>query len=756
MKKNKRHIAKKYTSYFGKGTTKFLICLLLSLFTILIAEELIFTISPLKEIEQRHIDERFSERGIVPIKDSSDVIILAISDDTYKGIPDSVRWPWPRDYYARVIRNLNDAGARVIGLDIIMDDEDQYDPHNDSLLFQTIAEAGNVIVAGKISETVKTYTIESLGEDEYNLLLYEQTVQVKKLKENYHNIFFDADSSIGIVNVVGDNDGVYRSYLPFRYSPSTEDYVPTFSFAILNAWYGLPDMRTAESEEDAFILNGTSIPKFDNISMLINYYGPDRTFPRQDFLNVLDDAEFETYEEYEYGVEINTWEDADFRSLFKDKIVIIGSTVEIDRDVFPTSFYSGQTKGTNLMYGVELHANVIQNVLDEFFIVTPGFWTDTLFIILLTFIGFYLTSFIKELKSRYHFFFEAANFLLIAAIVFGLRELSFYLFKDYRFLFTLVSANLAVILGYFVATAYHFIVERRQKNVIKSMFSQYVSTSVVDQIVTNPGIVSLGGEKKNLTVLFTDIADFTSVAEAEQPEIIVAYLNTYLDEMAKIIFSLEGTVDKYIGDSIMAFWGAPVDLPNHAQLACRAALEQQKRLQKMRSGIEGGKLPAIFARTGINTGDMVVGNIGGSQRFDYTVIGDSVNIASRLEGANKEYGTDIIISEHTFDIVKNDFFTRELDFLLIRGRSKPLRVYELLDFAGQKIPEQKREAIGLFGEGLAAYRKKRFEDALNFFERALKADPNDNPSKVYANRSEFYNANPPDDDWDGIFRLHHK
>lgn len=202
---------------------------------------------------------------------------------------------------------------------------------------------------------------------------------------------------------------------------------------------------------------------------------------------------------------------------------------------------------------------------------------------------------------------------------------------------------------------------------VKAMFSQYVSTSLVNELIANPDKLRLGGEEKSLTILFSDIAGFTSFSEGKTPEEVVTFINQFLDEMSESVLEFNGTLDKYLGDSVMAFWGAPVEIPDHAELACKCALDMKTRLEKLNEKWNTGDA-AVKMRIGINTGDVIVGNVGGKKRFDYTVMGDNVNLASRLEGANKIYHTSIMISESTYNKIKSKFFTRELDIIKVKGK----------------------------------------------------------------------------------------
>jgi adenylate cyclase len=278
---------------------------------------------------------------------------------------------------------------------------------------------------------------------------------------------------------------------------------------------------------------------------------------------------------------------------------------------------------------------------------------------------------------------------------------------------------------------------------------------VVDELLRNVDQIRLGGENRNLTIQFSDIAGFTSISEALPPEGVVEFLNEYLTAMTAEIEAEQGIVDKYIGDAVMAFWGSPVSLDNHALHACNAVLRQLARLRALREQWAGrGKLARFDARFGLHTGDVIVGNIGSSTHMDYTIIGDSVNTASRLEGMNKEYGTHILISEATWRRVEGRFCVRELDAIVPVGRTEPLCIYELVGHADAETPEL-GERHRRFAAALALYRGRRFAEAAEAF-RALDGAGGDPPSRTFEARCREFLLHPPPSDWNGTFVPTHK
>jgi adenylate cyclase len=255
-----------------------------------------------------------------------------------------------------------------------------------------------------------------------------------------------------------------------------------------------------------------------------------------------------------------------------------------------------------------------------------------------------------------------------------------------------------------------------------------------------------------VTVFFSDIAGFTSISEKLQPEALVTLLNQYLSEMSDIVLNNRGTVDKFIGDAVMAIFGAPVDYPDHAASACVSALKMQERLLELNKKWSTDGFPPVNCRVGLNTGDVLVGNMGSSRRMDYTVMGDEVNLASRLEGANKAYGTRLMISEATYLDAKDVVEARELDLLAVVGKQKPVRVYQLLAQKGALSPEMAK-LLSFYAQALSIYRQARFADALEAFQKCLAIIPDDSVTKVYIERCRTYIENPPPADWDGVWRL---
>jgi len=284
------------------------------------------------------------------------------------------------------------------------------------------------------------------------------------------------------------------------------------------------------------------------------------------------------------------------------------------------------------------------------------------------------------------------------------------------------------------------------------MFSHYMSDLLIQDLLRNPAKLRLGGEKRVLTVFFSDLAGFTSLSEKLNPEQVVFLLNRYLTAMTDIILASGGLIDKYEGDAIMAFWGAPLPQEDHALRACLAALENQSRLVQLRQEFEQMGLPPIHARIGLNTGEMIIGNMGSNQRFDFTVIGDSVNLASRLEGAGKEYGTFITLSEETYRQAGGQIEVREIDLLTVKGKDRPVRIYELLAAKGQ-LDDQGRKIQQLFAAGLEQYRHREWSQAISFFQEILALDPNDGPARTFLGRCEYFRHDPPASDWDGVYRL---
>ncbi len=715
------------------------IALSIALLVIVFTQEFFFEFPPLKRAELSLIDLRFEKRGTrLANPDSSEIVIVAISQESYKTLPD--RWPWPKEYYTRLVQNLRRAGAKAIGIDIIFSSADPGQAAAEQEFREVLEKSPEVVLAGKLEPEAGRY-------------------RILRAEEDYGNIFSGSADHLGLVNVVTDEDGVLRRYMPFAYDSAHGGRIPMFSMAMLNVFLGMKAGYTAGIDGDNFAYADRSIPGYDPTSFLINYYGASGLFRRLNIADVLDDSTFDTREELESpGMEINTFDDPDagylYDGTFTGKIVLIGSVMPEDKDLFTVPIGEGRIDGDNQMYGVEIHANVIQSILDSNQILRQPRWQVSMIVIGLCLFSFSLTAGIKAIRTKYGLLLE----ILGAAVLFGQLMIIYWLglklFNERNVLMDMTAPFLAVLASYVGSSIYNYVSERRARLMIKTMFSQYVNPSVVDELLENPEKLRLGGERKELTVFFSDIEQFTSISEKLAPEDLVSVLNEYLNVMTSLIFANDGTLDKYEGDAIMAFWGAPLPQADHAFLACRSAVRMQESIDGLTRLWEGEGKPILRTRIGINTAEVIVGNLGGVNRFDYTVVGDGVNLGSRLENANKEYRTRIIIGENTYAKVGDRVIVRELDLLVAAGKTEPIRIYELLGIRGEtNEPGRLREFLGRYDEGLMLYRKREWDKAIAKFRQALESKPNDYPTTMYISRSEAFRATPPPAGWRGEFAM---
>lgn len=726
---------------YSKATTKslvllpILIAVLSSSFSFMLSRELPITVPFLRNAEIKTIDQRFEYRGPMNIKDSSKVVIVQISDQSFEALPNS--FPFPKSYYAKLIENLEKAGARSIGIDIVFDTPSK-NPQDDSLLSNILDQYPNVVLAGRTDIDISA---------RYKIL---------RSQDFYNNIFAKTDSSIGIVFVRNDPDGIYRSYMPFaRFSISDSSFktVPTFGFEVAAKYLRLHSAIAAD-DGDFFHFGPYDVPKYNTSSILINYSGPSGSFPTYDIWQVLDDSTFTTKDEAENKIQINDYYDLLSSRVFNDKVVLVGAAYPESGDLKPVPF--SNSDGNNLAYGVEIHANAIETLLDGKFYSRSGWIFDLLEMLLgsliVSFVAFTSRNF-KKAKGFLPVLLPLAATLIVS---YASYKIAFSVFVSKRVLLLVIYPSIGFMMSYVSSVVYQYVSERKQKAVIKSIFSRYVHPAVVNQLVANPELVRLGGERKRLTVLFSDIANFTSVSEKLEPETLVEQLNEYLSAMTDVVFKYGGTLDKYIGDAIVAFWGAPVDVPDHALKACEAAVEMTKVLKVLHVQWRDRGMPILNFRVGINTGEMIVGNVGGQDRFAYTVIGDSVNLAARLETANKMYKTRILISQFTYDLVKDKVFARELDLIIVKGKTEPVTIYEVISTRQDDVDDKTREVIHDYCLGLQRYKNRDWSGAAEFFEKALIIDPDDYPSEMYLERSKIFEIEPPPEDWNGVFVMQTK
>ena len=394
--------------------------------------------------------------------------------------------------------------------------------------------------------------------------------------------------------------------------------------------------------------------------------------------------------------------------------------------------------------GVEIHANLIDNILNQQFLVKhgPQFLTDIGFIFLF---GVPLGLWLVVIQPRW----MALTLLLLvpfSAIVYWAFLHGWWLNFIVPALFTLVP-NVSLV------ALYRVFFEEQEKRKIRGAFQQYVSPEVIRRLLSDPERVK--PRKTEVTVLFSDIRGFTTISENLDAQELAGLLNGYLTDMTKIIFKYQGTLDKYIGDAVMAIWGAPFDAPDHAEKCCAAAVSMLSKLAEMQKDWRARGYPELDIGIGINTGIASVGNMGSTLRYGYTAMGDSVNLASRLEGLNKEYGTRIVVSESTRREIHSDqLIFRELDLIRVKGKLQPVTIYEVLstDAAGQGG----KDLAEMFDRGREAYKQQDWATAKSHFENILLRWPDDTPSKIFLARCEEYLTEKPSSDWDGVYVMKHK
>ncbi len=460
----------------------------------------------------------------------------------------------------------------------------------------------------------------------------------------------------------------------------------------------------------------------------IDYVGPARTLETVSYAQVVDAARPLP------------------ESKIRGRIVLVGpmlgasATPQGQADAFLTPYYSLTGR---LMSGVEIHGNIIQTLLRRS-------WGSELPM------GLRLLLYLTILIPAAYLFARVSPWIglaLMLTLIVALLGGSALLFLGYRFWAPPVLLSGGLTLVYTGNALFHYLVATRDKRWLRRAFSRYVSHSLVELITAHPERLRLGGEEVEVTVLFSDLAGFTTLSEKLTPADLIHLLNDYFTTMTDIIMDCQGTVDKFIGDAIMAFWGAPISLPHQATQACRAALAMRHALRPLQHAWQARGLPLLQVRLGLHTGLAVAGNVGSRERFNYTVMGDAVNLASRLEGVNKLYGTDILLSDATCRKVADSFWLRELDTVRVKGRRQAVVISELV---AAQMGDPAPLWLEPFHRGRRAYLERQWRMAAGFFQEVLRLRPDDPPAHLYLARCRHLIRHAPPDDWTGVMVLDSK
>lgn len=661
-----------------------------------------------RAMERRLYDARFTLRRPLPRPES--VVIVAVDLESEQSLGS---YPWSRGWHTRLIRNLYRAGARVVAFDLTFGDAV---PAQDTSLRAVIDSTGIVVLGAKTASMVRRGAVGMRLEEPAGVL---------------------RGAPIGIVDFDADPvDGIVREYPILQWYP--QGLVPQLGVQAVLRHLALP-ADALQPTKDGWRLGERRVPRGPGGGMLVNFLGPPGSVSHYSYVSVVDDRETDVGE-----WDMDTFEDLLADGVFRDKIVLVGSTVPEHQDLHATPVRDpGGAPGAAFMSGVEFHAQAVATLLNGSAIRVPPRavqygWTWLLALVLVA-----LVPKLRGLRS-------AGPALGLAAAAFFL---AWYLFSRHGLWLWAAAPLLSLVLAYGGSNAVLYLVEAREKARIRGMFQQYVSASVVDELIRRPELLSLGGEERVLTVLFSDVVGFSAVAERLTPTQVVELLNEYLTAMTEVVLEHGGIIDKYQGDALMAEFGIPLPVEDHALRACCAALRMAQELARLREGwVREGK-PALEARIGINTGRMLVGNLGSRRVMDYTVMGDPVNLASRLEGVNQLYGTRIIVSEFTWAEVRQEVVGRELDRIRVKGREKPVGIYEVLGTRTAGVAPETTALIHGFEDALAQYRFRRFQEALDAFTALAQRYPGDGPTRLYVERCREYALRPPPAEWDGVYTM---
>ena len=628
-------------------------------------------------------------------------------------------WPIKRRYYGELVEKLNRLGVKSIGTDVLLFEPDRDNPANDLRYVEAVKKAGNVV--------------NLIGVDQYT---WEITQPIKGLA--------GASSYIAYPNVdiALDPDGYVRKYWPFyKPRPAENGAYEYFTYGRT----GIKNLRCAKACGNVKIASlgmavyadysGKSMAElemaYDGINIL-NYRYPFKRklhpgWHKEDLKSTLSSYRHLSAADVLEGKLSQEEKDA-----LKGGVTLIGATALGAFDHVPNPFMA-------LYPGVEVHATFIDNALGNDFRKNMGEFYVAMLILALPWVPVMMRRF--SLKAMVAVSVSTMAVLAVMDVV---------LFSN-----LVVMPFISVMGAFFIPFAYITVdkglAEGREKKWIKNTFGQYLSPKVVEIITRDPSKLTLGGEKRDMTVFFLDIAGFTSMSEKLSPEQLTALLNKYLSGLTDVILKYDGVVDKFIGDCIMAFWNAPLDQKDHRRLACLAAVDCTVELARLNGELDDSAIKPSF-RIGLNSGPMVVGNMGSSTRFSYTVLGDSVNLASRLEGANKFFHSRIMVSEDTYEGAADAVDARCLGRVRVVGKAIPVKVYELLAHKG-KLDAVRTKVLAAYNAGFEDFHKGGFAEAARAFKTALAADPNDGPSAFYLGLAEKYSAGGAPGGWDGTFNL---
>jgi adenylate cyclase len=698
-----------------------------------------------QQVEAQLLDARFRLRPPAP---PSDDIVLVLIDE--RSIREIGRWPWSRAVLADGLKRLAASGARTIGLDLLLAEPEPGavpatwrdrvaqalgeirqqsapgldlertlarlvdDRSGDRDLAAAIAEAADVVLPFSFgfggprpvslpepppAVAATTFRIVHGPNAERARVPLDAASLLAPIPQ-----LAEAAASLGHTNVALDRDGAARFEAP-AVAYGDDDFYPSLALEMARQHLGIARGDVRLELGRGVWLDDRLIPTDDRTQLVVNYRGPDR-FRALSFAQLLAGA-------------VSAAE-------FRNKVVLIGGSAAGVGETFVTPF-------TGVMPGIEWRATVIDNILRGDFMVRP----DARLLIELGFlvVGGLTIGWLAQ-RGRL-----LAPSVGLAALVAALVATNWAFFKA-GFWLNLFAPLLALVALYATVMLYKYFIGDRQERRLRAAFKHYLSPALVEQVARDPTLLQLGGEQRELTVLFADLRNSTGLGAKLPPAEFVLLLNEVMETMTEVLFAHDGMLDKFTGDGLVAVFGAPLPQPDHALRACRAALAMVGELAPVQARWARPDLPPIDIGIGINTGRMMIGNMGSKERFAYTVIGDEANLGARLEAANKDFATRILISEATWRLAQDEIAARELDTVIFRGMARPVRVYEVV--GTQPLPGEAARRLERFAAGLDAYRREQWLAAKTAFEQVLALAPEDRPSQLYLERCRARLAGQPE------------